>query len=61
MAIEAEFEFTLGSNNSGESSALLAAFKWKKQALSDSDVTAIVFLAHGYAGVLFSVVVQYDS
>ena len=32
----------------------LAATKWKKNILPDSDVTAIVFLAHGYAGKLQS-------
>ena len=60
VATEAEFEFTLGNSNpgSGEGNATkLAAFKWKKQALSDTEVTAMVFLAHGYAGTLFSSVV----
>ena len=39
----------------------LAAFKWKKKAVSDDDVRAVVFLAHGYAGMLFSAVVRYDG
>ena len=39
----------------------LAAFKWKKKAVSDDDVRAVVFLAHGYAGMLFSAVVRCNS
>ena len=39
----------------------LAAFKWKKKAVSDDDVRAVVFLAHGYAGMLFSAVVRFHG
>ena len=45
MATSADFEVIVGDNVTK-----LAATKWKKNILPDSDVTAIVFLAHGYAG-----------
>ena len=49
VTTKAAFEFTLGSE--GEKPKL-AAFKWKKKCLSDDDVRAVVFMAHGYAEYL---------